>query len=582
MSERSTARALLAAALLLHAVLAGRYLLLTPAFEGPDEYGHLEYARHLLEDGDLPLILGSAADNDLPRWREASMAHHPPLYYGLLAATLVALGERELLPVLRTPPREGPVEQYAIRFEHGYDERAPVSREVRAFRVLRAWSVLFGAITVALAFALGREVFPDRPLVAGGAAVALACVPTWSFSHAVLDNGNASTALGTAALVLLARGLRAQRLAPLGGALLGLVTAAALLTKLTSLVLLPLVAAVGLHALWRWPDRRRAVVGWGIAFGAVVALLSASFFARNVRLYGDAFGEAAHRRAYATALIPEELRTDFLLRAPRMLFESGLGSFGWGNLGAPRLLLGAAVAALVASALGWILGARRWRPGPAAGLLALASLGTFALAMRYNATFNAPQGRYLFAAYAPFAVLCAAGWVGALDGLGRGARWATWPAAAAAAGLALWVLEGHARPVLTELPETRDRWFAAFVSDVESLPREELRTIELVEPSDGASLSDPPFFHWNVPDARAGARFTIHFRTAAGRFLLGTFESGDIVLDGTSWRFPAEYWPSMPAGEPIQWRVQGLPNRELGQGVRDAHSSPFRSFTRTP
>ncbi|MEO6596755.1 MAG: hypothetical protein ABIP94_18565, partial [Planctomycetota bacterium] len=72
-------------ALLCHLCLATGYALLTPSFEGPDENSHYEYAWSLANNGHLPLSPGLAMSRELPQTESAALAHHPPLYYALLA-----------------------------------------------------------------------------------------------------------------------------------------------------------------------------------------------------------------------------------------------------------------------------------------------------------------------------------------------------------------------------------------------------------------------------------------------------------------------------------------------------------------
>src|SRR5436190_3271510 len=85
-------RPLLALALLCHVVLATGYAWTTPAFEGPDENAHYEYAQHIANARQLPLTPGLARARGLPQSEGAQLAHHPPAYYALLAAALLATG----------------------------------------------------------------------------------------------------------------------------------------------------------------------------------------------------------------------------------------------------------------------------------------------------------------------------------------------------------------------------------------------------------------------------------------------------------------------------------------------------------
>ena len=78
-------------ALTLHVALASAYAWCTPHFEGPDENSHYEYAWHLANARALPLTASVQTARGLPQTEAAVLAHHPPLYYALLAAGHVDL-----------------------------------------------------------------------------------------------------------------------------------------------------------------------------------------------------------------------------------------------------------------------------------------------------------------------------------------------------------------------------------------------------------------------------------------------------------------------------------------------------------
>src|SRR5688572_19138849 len=79
-------------ALACHLFLATGYMVSTPSFEGPDENDHFYYAWHVANSGHLPLPPALATAQGLPPTEGANLAHHPPLYYLLLAADLCAHG----------------------------------------------------------------------------------------------------------------------------------------------------------------------------------------------------------------------------------------------------------------------------------------------------------------------------------------------------------------------------------------------------------------------------------------------------------------------------------------------------------
>jgi hypothetical protein len=149
-------RSLLWLALLCHLALATCYLLRTPSFEAPDENSHYEYGWFLANARELPLAPSLGQQRGLPQTASAVLAHHPPLYYGLLAVTLAASGQRDAIFAPRRNPRFGDpaFPGRRLNFEHGSGQGdGPL-------RLLRALSVLLGAITIVAVHRLGRRCCP--------------------------------------------------------------------------------------------------------------------------------------------------------------------------------------------------------------------------------------------------------------------------------------------------------------------------------------------------------------------------------------------------------------------------------------
>lgn len=599
----------LAWALLVQLVLSTGYLLKTPAFEAPDEPGHFLYARQLLETGRLPVIQGTAVPAGLPDWQAESMGHHPPLYYLALAAIQRLAGMPDLSATLdrRPTPRaalgagashdevreriasaEGAEGDgsHVLLWIHGYDEVAPVSAEMRTFRLLRGFSVLCGLFAVALAYVLARQLAPGRPALAAGAALTLACWPQWSFVHGVLDNGNLATPLAYGVLVVLGRMLVKRHAGVPLGLLLGLVVGCALLTKLTALFSLVLVGGVYAFGFWKWREQRAALARSALACLALTLALAGWYYARNLSLYGEPLASAAHRAAYASSLIPEgRLQAYFFGRFPGEAWRSLVGSFGWGGVQAPTALVWGLAVLSVLGLSAWFGPARRVVESRAvAWLLWAAALLGLAGLVRYNLVFRQPQGRYLFASFGPWIVLVVTGWLGWASLLSKAARVWTFGLYLVALPLAAFcLLAFHVAPGLGFDPDEARPVQAALTAGLSTPPPSARATIELLAPASGASVRMAPGFRWKAPPgADPDSRYTVHFYAADGRVLAATFEMVRMELAEPRLDFPADFWPVLPAGEPVFWKVRRLPDRKKGEGIQDADESLPSSFVREP
>lgn len=209
-------------------------------FDGPD---HLAYVQHVLAHGSLPLA------------NEGAQTYHPPLFYVLSAALLRGL-EGLALP---------------------------------ARIVLRVIPFAAGLVQVVVAHLLAQWLFPGDRARAASAVLCAGLLPVNLYMSAYFGNeplhaALAALSLAVATACLLAPRATAPRLVLLG-ALLGL----AILTKVSSLVLVPFVA--GFLAAKEWlVDGRRLVPAClraGLVVGSVAAVCG-WFFARNQRRLGQA------------------------------------------------------------------------------------------------------------------------------------------------------------------------------------------------------------------------------------------------------------------------------------------------------
>lgn len=568
----------LGVALVAHLALAGTYACKAPAWEGPDENDHAYYASILRATGRQPTIMKSAASTGRPSWEEGSLGHHPPLYYWVLGSLTAVFGSGDYTPCWS--PNPAPAGTSALQWQHGHDERAPVSAEIWVLRGLRVFSTLLGALSIVLTYALARVLFPTRPGVAGVASVLLACLPQWSWMHGVLDNGNLATTLATATVVVLAKAVRARRLGLGTGIGVGLLLGTALLTKLTALFLLPLVVAVFALAALSWRDRRRPALVGGLVACTLALAISGTWFVRNATLYGDPLALAPHAIAYASNRLPDDLRAsyfggDFVWRT----LHSTFAGVGWSMRAAPTWVegIGAAVVGLGLVGFAW-RGRTLVREGGAPFAIAVAVLLlTVAGYVQFNLSFIQPQGRYLFPALGVVVIVVAAGLHSSVR-----PRTIVWPALAAAACIGGAVALQHLTflPLLAPAAPPGPR-YASFYEGMHTVGAPARRTIVPRAPDAGAVLADAPTFSWLDPDAPRGAAYSVHVWFPSG-ITFATWESAHLPIGAHEWAMPAGLWSALPRGETLHWRVRRVPDRARGEAMRDQPESALLPFVRQP
>lgn len=556
---------LLLLALAIHLVMAGSYAWRTPAFEGPDENSHYAYAWYIANAGKLPINQVLAAERGLPQSEGVELAHHPALYYALLAAVLAATGEGDTTfgprdnPTLAQPQQPG---RY-LHFQH--HERTPA-----LLVLLRLTSVLLGAATIVVVFAFARVSCPAAPAVAGTAAVLVASLPMWSFLHGVLNSDVLATLLSSSTLLVCALLLRdehsgARRFVALG-ALLGL----AWLTKTTTLFLGGVALLTGLALLWRarGTARLRPTLARLLVAAAITIALSGWQFARSWSLYGDPLAMGAHDASFQTMppqwvwpyffgplYIGEQAYPAGLVSFVPTVFTSLIGRFGWFARPVDPWLVwfGAASTAIALGGLVTALFTDRRLPRP----LWLALL-TMALVFAGTAYFNTkvaqPQGRLLFPAVAPAAALFAAGLVRATTWL-PGRAWA----------LGVFPLAGVLAFVTSFLPAFDPAHAPAppdhrnLVGDIVTTSDESLRWDVAFD----APLTAAPILRWRDDSAPTGTTYTLYAFGDDGRVWLATHEwtKGTLPITGDAWQVPDAVWAFVPKGVPVSLRLRRVPTR---------------------
>jgi len=430
----------------------------TPPMQSPDEPVHVYYVEYLAETGKVPRPgpeesksqeeqtveagvhradivanalgrplwteaeaerLSTRLDDDIDRvggGGDAGVGGYPPLYYAAL------------------------VVPYKLASWAGGD---PLDR----LNAMRLGSALLGALTVLFVTLFLRELLPRHrwAWVTGGLVCAL--MPYFAFIAGSVNPDAGIAAASAALFFFVARAFRVG-LTPGVAAGLGLATAAAFLTKLSGIGLLPAAALVALFLVLRPAPLERGAAFRGLAIAAACAALPViAYIALDLTVWDRPFLPSSGGVGPPGAkveLAPGQRSTEGYLTfawqyalpqlgfmfnwfegwAPYDLWlSSWIGRFGWGDSGYERWVV-ACAGVLVLVMLGFFVRAlwtrraevRRRLPeilayaGLAGGLLLLLSWVGYGYRTTNGATFE--QGRYLFPLMALWGALVAIGLVG--------------------------------------------------------------------------------------------------------------------------------------------------------------------------
>lgn len=411
--------------LLIYLLLGAAYAWVVPLGEAPDEIDHFLYVRYLLEQHAFPVMHPTAAENDTME------ANQPPLFYLLNAAVtapfpMTATADFPLNACYTFDPHDGGRANFYL---HDPAEQNPLASDYLAFRAARLVSVLLGAVTVWLAYQLGRQMTPGDTSTGLLAAALLAFNPQFLFITASVNNDVLTAVLGAALVYVSVQAATAPRwrqFSILGG-LMGL----ALLTKFALLALWPLPFLAALLTAGR--EQRKLAVQGGALVAGLPVLIAGWWYVRAARLYGDPLAWRVHLQAKGVEVLRTTPLTLTDLREFVVIhFQSYWAWFGWLKIQAPSWVYGVLVGITAVAIIGLVLIGRDWaaevkrkglsglksqylhlsnaRTATLFNLLAVAAI--YASLLRYIRTINwsGYQGRLAYAAAAAAAALLALGW----------------------------------------------------------------------------------------------------------------------------------------------------------------------------
>ncbi|GIK38655.1 MAG: hypothetical protein BroJett011_24880 [Chloroflexota bacterium] len=333
---------------------------LTPVFENSDETLHYPYIKHLADGQGLPVAVPGQL------WNQEGT--QPPLYYAIVAASTFWIDSGNLPELLQRNPHWLFTEVRALINDnqnlvlHGPMDAFPYQRAALAVHIGRWWSLLFGMLAVGGTFLLARHLFPQSlPLVLTATALT-AFNPQFIRVSATVSNDSLSAALTTWAVLAALKftepsmrtagehgGKGAGAKSPLllrspAPLLLGLLTALAILTKLSSLTTLFLVAFIIFLRLFFLSELHQEplqlTIRWLIIIGVTTLALTGWWFWRNYTLYGEWFATDTHLNLAGRSNLSLAQVWDLRTEAERAYWAT----FGWGQIRPPewifRLLFG--------------------------------------------------------------------------------------------------------------------------------------------------------------------------------------------------------------------------------------------------
>ncbi len=406
------------------------YSVIVPPFETPDEIHHYAFARHLAQGNPLPIQ--TVESNG--RWEhEGTQA---PLYYLILGRLISGIDQNDFAALDQVNPHANlgnPLYPGNKNYMLYSAAEHPLLGTILAVHIGRWFSLVLGACTLLLSYALARLAFAGSQVLPLISLLTLAAIPQVQFISATVSNDNAVIFFATAVLFWLARLLSFPADRSIRWhewVVLGVLLGAALLSKLQGLGLLPLAGLAIVGMAWLRHDLRlpfRALLPVALP----VLLIAGWWYWRNYLLYGDWLGVDQLLAINGLRAEPPTLSQFWgELRGVRYSFW---GLFGWFSILMPSFVYTVLDALSVLALFGFgAFQLRVWqregatalrRPVQRVYLLLLVWTAMLVVLLVYWLTFaTSGQGRLLFPALSAMIIFFVLGldvWVHRLPNLWR-------------------------------------------------------------------------------------------------------------------------------------------------------------------
>jgi len=272
--------------LLFYVIFGVAYTVSTPIFEANDELWHFGVVQYIRETGELPIQQFDGTDTIYQQH-----GSQPPLYYALMSVLTSPFSiddvddYRTLNPhVTANHPDAFGNKNIVLR-----DESLPMFEGTGlTIIVIRAIGLALGIVTIVAIYEIGKYIAPQRPTAAFIGAALTGLNPMFIFVSASVNNDVLAMALNSVIVLLLLRSLR-DGFNVRYSVIIALFLALTCVTKLTSIVLVPVVLGVG-YFNYRKTHDRQGVMFYFFTTVIFFALFAGWWYVRNVQLYSEPFG----------------------------------------------------------------------------------------------------------------------------------------------------------------------------------------------------------------------------------------------------------------------------------------------------
>lgn len=366
------------------------YVLITPPFESPDEYLHLDYINFVSTYKALPNQYIGIENPDL----FIGQGHQHPLYYILMSIPVYLFTAKERIRY-EHPSAINKNWIGGLRDRNQYSEVFPNGNEKFLFYFIRFFSTIFSIVNLYFIFKISA-LFLENTFAKLLPVIIAASLPQFQFISSVINNDAMLNLLVTVSLYYLVIIIKYPRITRFY-IYAAIFIATGILVKKTGLFILPcaIVTMIYLSIINHKSDRK-IILKNSIFFLMIALIISSFIFLRNYFLYGELLAYTMEKSTMMQFVEVKSLFSYYFIQPfSTGMFNSFIGVFGWMNIPLPRYI---EIFYLLFFASGFIYALYMLlrNKDPKMSFLYLTILACLVGIVYFNLTFTQYQGRYMF------------------------------------------------------------------------------------------------------------------------------------------------------------------------------------------
>ena len=388
--------------LLYFAVFSAAFTFIVPAFEAPDEAGHVSYINFLQKHQSLPNQLTDSL-------KEPLQGHQPPLYYLALYSINYVFDSDKPIEYKLTP---NPLHVW----NNGTNQHVPCYMHSDAtgnpqnfFYVFRVISILFGMLNLFFIYKIALLVLKDEKL-ALLPVIFTATLPQFAFISGMINNDNPVNLFSTISIFYLLKIFNESENIKnyiLAGLALGL----GIISKKTIYFIIPVLIIEFIIILMSKQTMNRKKVIFGAVFLFIAALLLASeYLFHNLSAYHELVGLREEFSTFGKLDSHGIFSYYFIDPFSHEFFKSFIGYPGLMNVLLPKFLYIFYASLFIAGILFLLIRVRKIiAQHRGAIILILSIISCMAGIIYFNTLLSQFQGRFLFPVISAVSVLLVIG-----------------------------------------------------------------------------------------------------------------------------------------------------------------------------